>query len=128
MEEFGNKSVEFDFTHSIILVNYSVTYEYWVVNNRFPDENELTIYGGLGITNYFNIQFGLSSFGSAKIRARSVIDPLDYHIPWSNEEQDWWTNISFTVDLEHRLGRIEGYSLGFGISYIIYNDKPIFQL
>ena len=57
-----------------------------------------------------------------------MIDPWDYEPPWSKKENKWWTNISFTIDLERRFGNLEAYSLGLGISYIQYNGKAIIEL
>jgi len=127
-DDDSNLGTSIEFTHSLVLINYSISYDYWIENNLFDKNHEFSFLLGLGVTNYFQLQGGFSTLGIGKIRIKSTLNPWPEENPFKGLEKEWWHNTGFTFLVGKNFGAFENYKFEIGISYIFYSGEPLFRL
>jgi hypothetical protein len=124
-----SRSIGLEVTKTLLILNASVNYDNWVVNNSFESNHEVTGFVGIGLLNLLQAQIGYSNFKDTKLKIKTLIPFGLINLLFTGTNNfrlkdgtKFWNYISLVLNYQRRYGDLGSNNYSIGISYMWFSE------
>lgn len=121
-----SRSIGLEVTKTLLILNASVNYDNWVVNNSFESNHEVTGFVGIGLLQVLQAQIGYSTFKDTKLKVSALIPFVYFQLFFSDsrieESSIGWEHLSLVINYQRRYGDLSSNNYSIGISFLWFSE------